>query len=61
MSRQITLAFDFDVEPTVLIKAMKPLFRPTTQLIVGHGEHINGIPANTIAIIRGNEKDNRYG
>lgn len=61
MSRQITLAFDFDVEPDVLTKALKPLFRPTTQLIVGYGEHVNGIPANTIAVIRGNEKDNKYG
>lgn len=59
MSRQVVLAFDFDVEPSVLAQAMKPLFRPTTTLVVGHGEHVNGIPANTIAIIKGDKTGNK--
>ena len=56
MTRQVTIAFDFDVEP----HSVAELFRKTLPqywVEVGHGEHNNGIPIHTILVARRNEKD----
>lgn len=55
MTRQVTIAFDFDVEP----HSVAELFRKTLPqywVEVGYGEHVNGIPIHTILVARRNEK-----
>lgn len=54
MTRQITVAFDFDVEP----HAVAELFRKQLAnywVEVGYGAHVNGIPIHTIVVSRRNE------
>jgi|DEB0MinimDraft_10_1074344.scaffolds.fasta_scaffold34642_4 hypothetical protein len=54
MTRQVTIAFDFDVEP----HAVAELFRknlPNYWVEVGYGAHVNGIPIHTIVVSRRNE------
>jgi hypothetical protein len=54
MTRQVTIAFDFDVEP----HAVAELFRknlPNYWVEVGYGAHVNGIPIHTVVVSRRNE------
>lgn len=54
MTRQVTVAFDFDVEP----HAVAELFRkhlPNYWVEVGYGAHVNGIPIHTVVVSRRNE------
>jgi len=54
MTRQVTISFDFDVEP----HAVAELFRknlPNYWVEVGYGAHVNGIPIHTIVVSRRNE------
>lgn len=54
MTRQVTIAFDFDVEA----HSVAELFRKTLPqywVEVGYGEHVNGIPIHTILVTRRNE------
>jgi hypothetical protein len=57
VSRNITLAFNFDVNPESVARLLKGAVNQTTQVVVGEGESVNGIPLGTIAVISGNEKD----
>jgi hypothetical protein len=57
VSRNITLAFNFDVNPESVARLLKGSVNQTTQVVVGEGESVNGIPLGTIAVISGNEKD----
>lgn len=54
MTRQVTVAFDFDVET----HAVAELFRkhlPNYWVEVGYGAHVNGIPIHTVVVSRRNE------
>jgi hypothetical protein len=57
VSRNITLAFNFDVNPEAVARLLRASVNPTTQVVVGEGESVNGIPLGTIAVISRNEKD----
>ena len=58
MSRNITLAFDFDINPEAIAELLRRNTKQTTTVVLGYGEHINGIPLNTIAVIARNETGN---
>ena len=59
MSRNITIAFDFDARPEAIAQILKQHLKKSTLVVVGYGEHQNGIPLNTIAVIAGNETGNK--
>lgn len=56
MTREVRVAFDFDVSTDALANVIRKTVPPATQVVVGKGEHVNGIPINTIVVLAGNEK-----
>jgi len=59
VSRTITLAFDFDINPETIAALLRNNTKQTTTVLLGYGEHVNGIPLNTIAVIARNETGNK--
>ena len=53
MTREIRIAFDFEVNPNKIAKLFESKH---LHVDIGRGEHENGIPLNTIAITRRNER-----
>jgi hypothetical protein len=55
VTREIRVAFNFDASTDALAAVIRTVVPPTTDVVVGHGEHVNGIPLHTIAVLKRNE------
>ena len=51
MARQVRLAFDFEVETHSVAELLR-LHLKGYDVEVGYGEHVNGIPLDTVIVTR---------
>ena len=51
MTRQVRLAFDFEVESHSVAELLR-MYLKGYNVEVGYGEHVNGIPLDTVIVTR---------